>query len=181
MSDYVDQRLSDLRLVLTPRPAERDSFRVFRAVEMTCATYHADLWIIGSSHVLSFTSGDAACSEILTCRDDAGLRGDGVEEASDLALVRLERRVGDAISYEIEVETTRHDADAFRTEQSRLIADADPDCLLHMFPRADPAAVEPMTLLRVEKADDHVLALTTVHSYPQDLAMVLTRTTIRLP
>lgn len=182
MSEYVDQRLGDLRLLLTTRPPRRERFRVFREAEVAAATYHADLWIIGSSHVLSFRAGDLACGEILTCRDEGARRDDigDLEEARDLSRVRLERSIGDSISYEIDVETTRYDADGLRTEQGRLVADADPDCLVHMFPRGDPTQVAPMTLLRVQKADDHILSLTTAHSYPQDLAMVLTRTTIRL-
>ncbi len=180
MSDYVDQRLSDLRLLVTDRRAQREQFRLFHEREVRTSTYHADLWIIGSSHVLSFTAGDLAWSEILTCRDDDALSGSALHEARDLSRLRLERGVGDAISYEIEVETTRHDAETLRAEQLRLTAAADRDCLVHIFPSAEPGGLSPMTLLRVEEADDEVLSLTTAHSYPQDLAMVLTRTTIRL-
>lgn len=180
MSDYVDQRLSDLRLVLTGRPARREQFRLFRETRVTTATYHADLWIIGSSHVLSFSAGEAACSEILTCRSDEAGCGPDVDGVRDLSRVRLERAIGDAVAYEIDVETTHHSADDLRAEQARLVADADGDCLLHLFPAADATQLSPMTLLRVEKADDGILSLSTAHTYPQDLAMVLTRSTIRV-
>jgi hypothetical protein len=180
VSDYVDQRLSDLRLVLSGARARRGQFRLFRETRITTTAYDADLWIIGSSHVLSFSAGDATCSEVLTCRSGEAGSDPDVEVAHDLSQVRIERAIGDAASYEIHVDTARYDAEALRAEQARLVADLDDDCLLHLFPPADETQMSPMTLLRVEKADDGILSLSTAHSYPQDLAMVVTRSTIRV-
>ncbi len=181
MTGYVDQRLTDLRLVLMSRAPNRDRFRLFGEKRVKTDAYEADLWIIGSSHVMTFTSGDAVCSEILTCRSDENPEYADEDITRDLSRARVEGPVGAAASYTVDVETTAFEADALREEQRRLVSDADDDCLLHLFPAGERGQLSPLTLVRVVKADDGLFEMTTAHTYPQDLAMVFTHTTIRLP
>jgi hypothetical protein len=181
VTGYVDQRLTDLRLVVTDVPANRDRFRLYGETRVTTGGYEADLWIIGSSHVMAFSAGPATCSEILTCRSDEHPEYAPEDVTRDLKGVRVERSVGGVASYAVDVETTSFTADDLRDEQRRLLAEADDDCLLHLFPAAERGDLSPLTLVRVVKAEDTVFELTTSHTYPQDLAMVFTHTTIRLP
>jgi len=176
---YVDQRLSDLRLIMMDRAPNRDRFRLYGETQVRTDAYTADMWIIGSSHVMTFATARGVGSEMLTCRGD-GCPDDDQHVMRDLSGARFTRPIPGADSYVIGVETQTFDAASLRDEQRRLVSEADDDCLLHLFPAPDPDELSPLTLVRVVNADASVFEMTTAHTYPQDLAMVFTHTTIRL-
>ncbi len=177
---YVGQNTSGLRFAVYSRALARDRFRVFEERVVDRETYAADLWIIGASHVLRLRMPDHSLTEVLACGESA-LPPDGrLHTIEDLDAGHCEVHIPSALSYKTEVTTTRCAEDEYLAEHARLSSGDHANRLVYAFPAGDGLVAPPLTVLDVLHADDNLLEIRTVHSYPQDRAIVRTHSAIHV-
>ncbi|MCG3177752.1 MAG: hypothetical protein BIFFINMI_00072 [Phycisphaerae bacterium] len=70
------QRLADLHLLLYSRPFHPELFQIYAAEQYRGAAYEADVWIIGCSHVVTFSAGGIVLTEITATSAQTHLLGD---------------------------------------------------------------------------------------------------------
>ena len=177
---YVGQKASGLRFAVYARALERERFRVFLERALDRETYVADLWIIGASHVLRLRMPGHSLTEVLACGESA-LPSDGrLHTIEDLDAGNCEVHVPAALSYKAEVTTTRCTEQGYLDEHARLSSNGHGGRLLYAFPADDGLLAPPLTVIDVLHADDSLLEIRTVHSYPQDRAIVRTHSAIHV-
>jgi len=61
---------SDLHLFLFDRPLHPELFRHYRTFRVSQARYHADIWIVGLSHVVTVTSESRSITELVALESE---------------------------------------------------------------------------------------------------------------
>ena len=178
--DYVRQEIRHLRFGVFHRTLEPHRFHILQTRSIRKRRYWADLWIIGSSHVLNVRTGRAALAEALTC--SAGL----LPQDSRLDIADADRHgpfehhIGGEIHYKATLDVVHHSEREFLREHARALNHRSPRRMVYQFPTTDELIRPPVTLIEIVHAEEGFLEIHTFHSYVQDLAIVWTRSEINV-
>ena len=182
-TDYVEQRISNLRFCLYEGEVSPDYFRIFRQSHLKRSKYQADFWIIGSSHVVTIETEAEKLTEVVSA-DQNRLPTSG----QIYALNGFRNQQFRHSPYCVDLELKKYDyLHSFEKEFQRLI-----DCqsgfrLQQMFPQSNfnssclRPCLPPSTTIDILRADDTALAFRTLHTYTEELAIAITMTQIELP
>ena len=66
----VAQQVVDLNFFLFDRPLHPELFRHYADYRVEQGRYHADIWIIGLSHVVTFSSGNRSVTELVSTESE---------------------------------------------------------------------------------------------------------------
>lgn len=178
--DYVAQDIANLRFGLYERRLEPNLFRIFEQRSIEQASYRADFWIIGSSHVLNVETDRGGMAEVIS-GDSRALPTDG--------RIKLVRAVGehcyhvqvaDEFSYRVDLQLLKVPDNDFLLNEPTPANQGILFRMRHCFPTQEDMAESPITVIDVLKADDSGLELKTFHSYVEAPAVVVTRSTIEV-
>ena len=179
--DYVVQDVTSLRFAFYACAVDPESFRILRERTLRRRNYSADLWIIGTSHVLRVHVADHDISEVLTCSEPVPVIDSPVHSAQAGVASHYEHHVPDVLTYSSDMATDRYSSDAFQRQHADVPTDEDPRRLAYEFPTEDPTQLPARTVIEVAQEEDTLLRVRTWHSYPQDRAIVRTNSTIQIP
>ena len=60
------QRVEELQFCLYQRPLHPELFHIHRVRRIEQSRYHAEIWVVGLAHVVTFQSGDQILTELIT-------------------------------------------------------------------------------------------------------------------
>lgn len=177
---YVNQDIANLRFGVYSRILEPDLFRIFRRRVIEREKYRADFWIIGSSHVLNLQTNGACLGEVLTCSETALPSDARITLIEDFENSHCEHNILGEISYKAEFTMRHYSEEEFRQEQSLLLAQKVPCRLAYSFPQREGLVAAPVTVIDIIRAEEDILEIRTLHSYVENLTMVLTHSVVHL-
>ena len=172
--NYVNQDIANLRFGVYSRVLEPDLFRIFRRRVIERERYRAHLWIIGSSHVLNLQTEQACLGEVLTSSDTSLPSDARINLIEDFEDSHCEHNILGEISYKAKFALRRYSEEEFLQEQSLLFAQEVPCRLAYRFPQREGLVAAPVTVIDVVRAEEDILEIRTLHSYVENLTMVLT-------
>jgi len=142
--------------------------------------YTAELWIIGSSHVLNLRAGGTGLAEVLTAAEDplpSEGRLDLLEGLGDARPIRAE---AGPFTYASELAQEQCSPDEFLRKESEFLADQCGERLAYRFPASDGLVAAPLTVVDVVTAQEDHFEIKTLHSYAEELTFVFTRSVVKL-
>ena len=183
---YVRQCLTHLRFGLFNRTLDAGLFRIFRQQSVERAAYRAELWVIGTSHVMNVqltaarSSPESALAEVLTGADRP-LPSDGRVEVVKAFenCTCLHHRIGE-LSYTARIDSCTCTKETFRQREASLRREESPCRLIYQFPQGEELPAAPITVIDVLRADEDGLEIQTFHTYPEGLTIVMTHSTVEV-
>lgn len=179
LSNPVQQAL-DLHLFLYDRPLHPELFRQFHQYRVRQTRYHADIWMIGLSHVVTVTSGGNCLTELVGADTDV-LPSRGVLTRFRMKGERdLERASADGWHYLVSTQVENMDEPLYKSVHTDLVRHASKRGQLHVFEQWSESDLAPFTYIDHEARDRefHVHAF---HAFPHECTLVKTQTIFELP
>lgn len=174
------QQAADLNLFLLDRPLHPELFRHYANYRVNQVRYHADIWFVGLSHVVTVTSGQRSLTE-LVCTDSDVLPARGILTRFRMKGERdLERRSPDGWHYMVSSQVETMDDALFKSVHFDLIKHAGKRGWYYAFEQWADGDMVPFSYIDHEAWDGqfHVHAF---HSFPQERTVVKTQTIFELP
>jgi hypothetical protein len=170
----------DLHLFLFDRALHPELFRHYADYRVEQGRYHADIWIIGLSHVLTVTSGQHSVAELLARESDV-LPARGVVSRFRLKGERdHERRLPNGWGYMVSTQVEVMDEALYKSVHQDLQRHAERRGCFYQYDRSGAGKLAPFTYIDHEARDAefHVHAF---HAYPLERTLVKTQSIIELP
>src|SRR5262245_61091176 len=170
----------DLNLFLFDRPLHPELFRHYANYRVNQVRYHADIWFVGLSHVVTVTSGQRSLTE-LVCTDSDVLPARGILTRFRMKGERdLERRSPDGWHYMVSSQVETMDDALFKSVHFDLIKHAGKRGWYFAFEQWADGDMVPFSYIDHE-AWDGQFHLHAFHSFPQERTVVKTQTIFELP
>ncbi len=170
----------DLHLVLFERTLHPELFQHFGDYRVAQGRYHADIWIVGLSHVVTVTSGQHCLTEYLG-RESELLPTRGVLTRFRLKGERdHERRIGDGWGYMVSTQVETMDEALYKSVHHDLLRHTEKRGWFHAYEAWSEGELTPFSYLDHEARDRefHVHAF---HAFPRERTIVKTQSIIELP
>lgn len=171
---------ADLNLILFDRPLHPELFRHYANYRVNQVRYHADIWFVGLSHVVTVTSGQRSLTELISV-DSEMLPSRGVLTRFRMKGERdLERRSPDGWHYMISSQVETMDEPLFKSVHFDLIKHAQKKGWYSSFDQWADGEMSPFSYIDHEAWDGqfHIHAF---HSFPHERTVVKTQTIFELP
>lgn len=174
------QRVADLKFALYHRPLHPELFRIHHSRHIERASYQADIWVIGLSHVVTVQSGGRCVAEVTT---------DDLEVLPQNGLVtsfqfRGERdhmeEFDDGMRYILSTQVERMNQNLFHASHRDLLAYGSNRGILATFNEwANGDELVPFSFIDFEARDRefHVQAF---HSFPADYTIIKTQSIVEV-
>ncbi|ACL02494.1 conserved hypothetical protein [Desulfatibacillum aliphaticivorans] len=180
-SPYVDMSASDLRLTLLADPVDAACFHVLEAERLEANGLELEARIIGASHWITFRTPQNCVHELFSCHE--AVNGKVLSQYGPLKAPfgPVESLVMDEMEYSFHYRIAglkALDPEAREIREAALqAADRDRQTgLIYDFPAQDGLPA-PQTIVWA-CLDPGLLKLATIHSYPNEEALVITHTRI---
>ena len=180
LSEKTVQRVADLKFVLYRRPLHPELFHIFQSRHLERASYQADIWVMGLSHVVTVQSNGRCVTEVTT---------DDVEVLPHNGLVtsfqfRGERdhleNFDDGMRYILSTQVERMNQNLFHASHRDLLAYAGSRGILVRFDDwAEGDQLVPFSFVDFE-ARDRELHVQSFHAFPLDYTIVKTQSIIEV-
>ncbi|MBK9128399.1 MAG: DUF2617 family protein [Phycisphaerales bacterium] len=170
----------DLHLFAFERSLHPELFRHFADFHVEQTRYHADVWIIGLSHVVTVTTGNRSFTELLA-KDSDIIPSRGIVSRFRLKGERdHERRTPDGWGYMTSTQVETMDDALYKSVHFDLLRHAERRGWFHLYENLADGEMTPFSYIEHEARDSefHVHAF---HAYPQERTIVKTQTIIELP
>ncbi|MBI5862977.1 MAG: DUF2617 family protein [Planctomycetes bacterium] len=171
---------ADLNLFLFDRGLHPELFRHYANYRVNQVRYHADIWFVGLSHVVTVTSGQRSLTE-LVCVDSDMLPARGILTRFRMKGERdLERRSPDGWHYMVSSQVETMDDALFKSVHFDLFKHAQKRGWSASFEAWADGDMIPFSYIDHEAWDGqfHVHAF---HSFPSERTVVKTQTIFELP
>ena len=182
-TDYVEQRVSNLEFYLYEGRISPSHFQIFRQSRLKRCKYDAEFWIIGSSHVVIIETENDKLTEIVSADQGRLPPSNRICHLSGLQNGQFCYP-----PYQISLELRGFNCLALFESEFRQLVDCKFEFRLQqMFPstRLDGTGssqhLPPSTIIDIFRADDAVLNFRTLHTYTEEMSIVITNTQFRLP
>ncbi len=174
------QRVADLKFALYHRPLHPELFRIHQSRHIERASYQADIWLIGLSHVLTVQSAGRCVAEVTT---------DDLEVLPQNGLVtsfqfRGERdhmeEFDDGMRYILSTQVERMNQNLFHASHRDLLNYGASRGMLVSFDEwANGGELSPFSFVDFEARDRefHVQAF---HSFPADFTIIKTQSIVEV-
>ena len=170
----------DLHLVVFDRALHPELFRHYADYRVEQGRYHADIWIVGLSHVVTVTCGARSLTELLV-RESEVIPTRGVVTRFRLKGERdHERRTPDGWGYMISTQVETMDEALYKSVHFDLMRHAERRGWFVPYEQWSEGEMTPFSYVDHEARDSefHVHAF---HTYPQERTLVKTQSIIELP
>lgn len=174
------QTSADLHLFVFDRPLHPELFRHYSDARVSQAKYHADLWIVGLSHLVTITSGQKTVTELLAPDSDL-LPSRGVLTRFRLKGERdHERTMPDGWHYMVSSQVETMDEPLYKSVHNDLLRHAVKRGSFHVFENWADGDLAPFSYIDHEARDAefHVHAF---HAFPAERTIVKTQSIFELP
>lgn len=180
VSSVAQQQAVDLHLFLFDRPLHPELFQHYGDFRVAQGKYHADIWIVGLSHVVTLTCGHRSLTELVSPeRETLPTRG-------VLSRFRLkgerdhEKRSADGWLYMVSSQVETMDEALYKSVHFDLQRHAGKRGWYHPHEEWADGDMVPFTHIDTEARDRefHVHAF---HAYPQERTLIKTQSIIELP
>jgi len=171
---------ADLHLFAFDRALHPELFRHFADYRVEQGRYHADIWVVGLSHVLTVTMGSRSLTELLT-HDPEAAPTRGVISRFRLKGERdHERRTPDGWGYMVSTQVETMDAALYKSVHFDLLRHTERRGWFYAYEAWGEGELVPFTYIDHEARDAefHIHAF---HAYPRDRTLVKTQSIIELP
>lgn len=171
---------ADLHLFVFDRALHPELFQRFANFRVEQARYHADIWIIGLSHVVTVTSGQRCLTELLARESDI-LPTRGVLSRFRLKGERdHERKTADGWSYLVSTQVETMDEALYKSVHNDLLRHSEKRGWFQAYDAWSEGELTPFTYIDHEARDRefHIYAF---HAFPQERTLVKTQSIIELP
>ncbi len=170
----------DLNLYLFDRPLHPELFRHFAAYRVEQGRYHADIWVVGLSHVVTVTRGDQCISELLY-RQNETLPSRGVLSRFRLKGERdHERKTPDGWTYLVSSQVETMDEALYKSVHCDLMRHAEKRGCYVPYDAWSDGELTPFSYLDHE-ARDREFHIHAFHAFPQGRTLVKTQSIIEMP
>ena len=174
---YVEQKVSNLQFGLYNYRFDPNLFEIFRQTQLQRCGYHAEFWIIGSSHVVNIQTGTLEIAEVISA-EKTGLPTDGlIRLVAPFQSGCYQHSAG--LRYQVNLELNRYDNRELFIDQLQPPGDQQICRLQQTFPNCNGDYPPPTTTIDILRADGDRLAFRTLHTYTEELALAITRTEIQ--
>lgn len=170
----------DLHLFVYDRALHPELFHQFANHRVLQSRYHADIWIIGLSHVVTVTCGSRCLTELLHRESDV-LPTRGVLSRFRLKGERdHERKTPDGWGYMVSTQVETMDEALYKSVHHDLLRHTEKRGWFQAYEQWADGDLTPFTYIDHEARDRefHVHAF---HAYPQERTLVKTQSIIELP
>jgi hypothetical protein len=173
------QQSADLHLFLYDRPLHPELFRHFADYRVAQARYHADVWIVGLSHVVTVTAGPHSLTELIAVDSDV-LPTRGVLTRFRLKGERdLERTAPNGWHYMLSSQIETMEEPLYKSVHGDLVRHAARRGWFCAYEQWADGDMAPFTYIDHEARDGefHVHAF---HAFPHERTIVKTQTIFEL-
>jgi hypothetical protein len=170
----------DLHLFVFDRALHPELFTQFANFRVNQGKYHADIWILGLSHLVTVTSGSRCITELLARESDL-LPTRGVLSRFRLKGERdHERKTPEGWSYMVSTQVETMDEALYKSVHFDLLRHTEKRGWFQSYEQWAEGDMVPFTYIDHEARDRefHVHAF---HAYPQERTLVKTQSIIELP
>ncbi len=174
------QRVTDLKFVLYRRPLHPELFHIHQSRHLERFAYHADIWIMGLSHVVSVQSAGRCVTEV-TADDIEVLPQNGMVTSFQFRGERDHLETfDDGMRYILSTQVERMSQNLFHASHRDLINYASTRGMLVRFDDwADNGAPVPFSFVDFE-ARDKELHVQAFHAFPADYTILKTQSIIEV-
>ena len=176
----VAQQAVDLHLFLYDRPLHPELFHHYADYRVRQGRYHADVWIVGLSHLVTVTMGSRSVTE-LVANDQEVLPTRGVLTRFRMKGERdAERRTTDGWHYMVSSQVETMDEPLYKSVHNDLVRHAGKRGWYYAYRRLEDGDLNPFTYIDHEARDSefHVHAF---HAFPQQRTLIKTQSIFDLP
>jgi hypothetical protein len=169
----------DLNLYIYDRPLHPELFRHYANYRVEQGGYHADIWIVGLSHVVTVTKGETSITELLSRHSDV-LPTRGVLSRFRLKGERdHERKTAEGWTYMVSTQIETMDEALYKSVHHDLLRYTEKRGWYVPYESWAEGELTPFTYIDHEARDSefHVHAF---HAYPQERTLVKTQSIIEL-
>lgn len=171
---------ADLYLFVYDRPLHPELFRHYADYRVVQGRYHADIWLVGLSHVVTVTCGNRSMTELL-CRDSEVLPTRGVISRFRLKGERdQERRTPDKWCHMVSTQVETMEDSLYRSVHNDLRRHAMRGGWFVAFDQWADGDLVPFTYMDQEARDSefHVHAF---HAFPAERTIIKVQSIFELP
>lgn len=168
----------DLNIFLFDRPLHPELFRHYADYRVKQTRYHADIWIVGLSHVVTVTAPTGIATELVAAESDV-LPSRGVLSRFRLKGERDLEKESDAWHYMVSSQVETMDEPLYKSVHNDLISYATKRGWFQQYDQWADGEMAPFTYIDHEARDRefHVHAF---HAFPQERTLVKTQTIFEL-
>ncbi len=177
--DFVRPSVSDLMLHLFERPLHPELFEVCRTESISQPGYNAQIRICDCGHLVTFQTGKAVVSELVT------RRGQPLPERHE----RLHRALKGCrdesielqglLNYHVSFQVEKLAPEVFLTLHEELLLDCQHAPIAHSFGSANRLAPAALSFVQTD-VWAHSLLIHAFHTFPEDCAIVKTQSLFEL-
>jgi hypothetical protein len=170
---------ADLHFFLYDRPLHPELFRHYAAYRVSQGRYHADVWIIGLSHVVTLTCGQRSVTELL-CGDSEILPTRGIVSRFRLKGERdLDRRLPDGWGHMVSTQVETMDEPLYKSVHNDLLRHAGKRGWFVAYEQWREGDLVPFSYVDHEARDAefHIHAF---HAFPHERTLVKTQSIFEL-
>jgi len=174
------QRVMDLKFVLYRSPLHPELFYIHQSRHLERFAYHADIWIMGLSHVVSVQAGGRCVTEV-TADDIEVLPQNGMVTSFQFRGERDHLETfDDGMRYILSTQVERMSQNLFHASHRDLLNYAATRGMLVRFDDwADTGGLIPFTFIDFE-ARDKELHVQAFHAFPADYTILKTQSIIEI-
>lgn len=174
---YIEQSDKDLRLYLMSADAPRNSFKVISKTFVNESLFKVEFGVLAESHYATVIYNDEYFTEICACVD-LHLPNESASLLTDIGDSTIKTEAGSLIhTFNFRTENMSNQEVKLAALQSKR-PHPHSYYLEHIFPTQGPGAVSPITEVYVTMGAK--LLIETVHTYPNQDAMVFTTSQIEV-
>jgi hypothetical protein len=180
LSSAPQQLTLDLTLFLYDRPLHPELFQQYKGVRISQGNYHADIWIVGLSHVVTLTEGHRSLTE-LVARESDSLPSRGVLTRFKLKGERdHDRQTPEGWNYLVSSQVETMDEALYKSVHFDLYRHASQRGCFVTYPEWAEGDMVPFSYIDTEARDRefHVHAF---HALPSERTLVKTQSLFELP
>ena len=177
---YTDLHPDALRLTLVEGDLDRDRFHVFADDEVVIAGIRIRATIIGSSHVVTYRTGSFALHEIFACEELPDVSSWTV---SQLTCAPVQRQLP-GVHYEFSISSVAW-SDPEPGALAVIAASAQQPVagslgVIQDFPQGELNVTPKTVIVGNPDITGQRVVIETAHSYPNDCALIMSRTVLRV-
>lgn len=174
------QQAVDLSLYLFDRPLHPELFQVHDGFRVSQGRYHADIWIVGLSHVVTVSQGGQTLTELVAKESDS-LPTRGVLTRFKLKGERDHERTGpDGWAYLVSSQVETMDEALYKSVHFDLLRHATRKGCCVTYDDLAEGELVPFTHIDTE-ARDREFHIHAFHAFPAERTLVKTQSLFELP
>ena len=170
----------DLHLFVYDRPLHPELFQHFGDYRVSQGRYHADIWLVGLSHVVTVSAGNRSVTELLT-HDNEVLPSRGVLSRFRLKGERdQERRLTDGWCHLVSTQVEIMNEPLYKSVHTDMLRHASRRGWCHLYEDWAEGDLIPFSYVDYEARDaefhTHIF-----HAFPQERTLIKTQSIFEVP